>query len=577
MQGIKKREEEAGAETADCDRRPPPCEEIQVAVVCAGSEAVRTLVTLVKSILFHRRNPVHFHFISDAAARTILATLFETWRIPQVNVSLHPTEEVEGDVAWIPNKHYSGVFGLLKLTLPKILPQHLDRVIVLDTDVTFATDIGKLWTIFDKFSSGQALGLVENQSDWYIPGKLWKNHRPWPALGRGLNTGVILMKVARLRALGWSQTWRTVAESDLVTQLSTSLADQDVLNAVIKRQPALLYPLDCAWNVQMSDNSLSDSLCYDSRAGRVSVVHFNSPKKLQSTNKHISYFRNLHLTFLQYDGNLLRRELYSCQPEARAEDASVAAPAPEAAETSESPCAQLTSNQSRVYRTHLNFLPDCLEAEAGLAEAVTLVAQLSLDRLPMLELVLAAWTGPASLALYLSDAEAETFLDFHAASELLRGRCNVGWHVVHREGRHHPVNTLRQLALDQARSRYVFLSDVDFVPSPGSAETLRTSAAALLSDQTGPGPATRLLVVPAFESNQYLSSGRLPGTKAELVARQDLGEVAPFRWREWPRGHAPTNFPRWRTATLPYTVAWQQDFEPYIVGARAALPRYDTR
>ena len=104
-----------------------------------------------------------------------------------------------------------------------------------------------------------------------------------------------------------------------------------------------------------------------------------------------------------------------------------------------------------------------------------------------------------------------------------------------------------------------------------------TSAAALLSDQTGPGPATRLLVVPAFESNQYLSSGRLPGTKAELVARLDLGEVAPFRWREWPRGHAPTNFPRWRTATLPYTVAWQQDFEPYIVGARAALPRYDTR
>lgn len=30
----------------------------------------------------------------------------------------------------------------------------------------------------------QALGLVENQSDWYL-GKLWKKHKPWPALGRG--------------------------------------------------------------------------------------------------------------------------------------------------------------------------------------------------------------------------------------------------------------------------------------------------------------------------------------------------------------------------------------------------------
>ena len=34
----------------------------------------------------------------------------------------------------------------------------------------------------------QAIGLVENQSDWYL-GNLWKNHRPWPALGRGFNTG----------------------------------------------------------------------------------------------------------------------------------------------------------------------------------------------------------------------------------------------------------------------------------------------------------------------------------------------------------------------------------------------------
>lgn len=34
----------------------------------------------------------------------------------------------------------------------------------------------------------QVLGLVENQSDWYL-GNLWKNHRPWPALGRGYNTG----------------------------------------------------------------------------------------------------------------------------------------------------------------------------------------------------------------------------------------------------------------------------------------------------------------------------------------------------------------------------------------------------
>lgn len=29
-------------------------------------------------------------------------------------------------------------------------------------------------------------------------------------------------------------------------------------------------------------------------------------------NKHAEFFRNLHLTFLGYDGKLLRRELFGC-------------------------------------------------------------------------------------------------------------------------------------------------------------------------------------------------------------------------------------------------------------------------
>ena len=80
---------------------------------------------------------------------------------------------------------------------------------------------------------------MENQSDWYIPGKLWKNHRPWPALGRGFNTGVILMELAVLRAADWSQVWRLVAETDLVTMLSTSLADQDVFRRAFLHSPQL--------------------------------------------------------------------------------------------------------------------------------------------------------------------------------------------------------------------------------------------------------------------------------------------------------------------------------------------------
>jgi len=550
---------------AGCEAVPPPCEVVHVAIVCAGTEASRTVVTLLKSILFYRRNPLQFHFISDKQARKILTHLTSTWKIPQVKFRFYNAEDVVDDVSWIPNKHYSGVYGLLKLTLPKILPKTLEKVIILDTDVTFATDIGKLWILFENFDNSQALGLVENQSDWYIPGKLWKNHRPWPALGRGLNTGVILMDLSKLRKQSWSQTWRTVAENDLVTQLSTSLADQDVLNAVLRRQADLLYPLPCQWNVQMSDNSLSDTLCYHSKHGEpVNVIHFNSPKKLNSVNKHINFFKNLHLTFLQYDGNLLRRELYSCRT---AKDGDTQAYEEDLASAVD-PCHNFRSSGNILYRSHIYFLPYCTKNYSS--TEVTLVAQLSLDRILMVEQIVDHWKGPISFALYLTDPESQNFLEYYENSALLKSRCDVGYHVVYKEGDFYPVNFLRNLALDQATTDYVFLSDVDFLPSLDMARSIQTSIINLDLDNLN-----RVLVVPAFETQRYKSS-HFPATKAELVKRLDLGEIFTFRYHDWPAGHAGTNFVKWRSSTTPYSIKVTKDFEPYIVGKKSMV-RYDTR
>lgn len=72
-----------------------------------------------------------------------------------VDVNFYLADNVVPEVNWIPNKHYSGVYGLLKLTLPRALPSSLEKVIVLDTDVTFATDIAQLWGLFGKMSPSQ--------------------------------------------------------------------------------------------------------------------------------------------------------------------------------------------------------------------------------------------------------------------------------------------------------------------------------------------------------------------------------------------------------------------------------------
>ena len=60
-----------------------PSQVIHVAIVCAGHNATRDVVTLIKSVLFYRRNPLHFHFISDSIAQIILTKLFETWSVAE--------------------------------------------------------------------------------------------------------------------------------------------------------------------------------------------------------------------------------------------------------------------------------------------------------------------------------------------------------------------------------------------------------------------------------------------------------------------------------------------------------------
>lgn len=128
---------------------------------------------------------------------------------------------------------------------------------------------------------------------------------------------------------------------------------------MIKQNPFLVHQLPCFWNVQLSDHTRSEKCYKDVSDLKVSsqvqrhsildqiqevsgcspqghsrlnvpvcrtlnfclsgslaqVIHWNSPKKLRVKNKHVEFFRNLYLTFLEYDGNLLRRELFGCPSE----------------------------------------------------------------------------------------------------------------------------------------------------------------------------------------------------------------------------------------------------------------------
>ena len=82
--------------------------------------------------------------------------------------------------------------------------------------------------------------------------------------------------------------------------------------------------------------------------------------------------------------------------------------------------------------------------------------------------------------------------------------------------------------------------------------------------------------MPAFETQRYRLD-EFPRSKAEVIRLLDEGTLFTFRYHEWTRGHDATNYGKWRTATTPYKVQWEADFEPYVVLPKSLVPAYDLR
>lgn len=158
------------------------------------------------------------------------------------------------------------------------------------------------------------------------------------------------------------------------------------------------------------------------------VIHWNSPKKLKVKNKHVEFFRNLYLTFLEYDGNLLRRELFSCNVtrinklerelskvrkllsstilfvialsirHSNALPCCMRGPSIsiwhffDLQLNEEDLCYEFRRARLTNYRTHLYFLHYDYEPSPE-GNDVTLVAQLSMDRLQMVEMMCKHWDG----------------------------------------------------------------------------------------------------------------------------------------------------------------------------------------
>ncbi|CAH1103883.1 unnamed protein product [Psylliodes chrysocephalus] len=411
--------------------------------------------------------------------------------------------------------------------------------------MTVVADIYELWAMFRQFNKKQAIGMVENQSDFYL------GEKRWPAIGRGYNSGVLMYNIYLLKKLNWPKLWSASTKRAALDYGSTRLADQDIINTVIKENPELIFEVPCVWNTQLSDRTLSES-CY--KQYKVKIVHWNSPKKYNVDNKDGEYFRSLAVGFQEYNGNLLRKKLQFCN------NVPLSAPRNDSIDDI---CSEFHGLSNMHWRTILFFRE---YKYVAVENDITFVAQLSFDRLQTIEELVKAWPGPISFTLYVSDPELLKSIAFITNSEILKDRWNVAYHAVFKEGDVYPINILRNIGLRNVQTQFVFLADIDFYPSNDLYETLIKYITVYGSLKN------KALIVPAFEIQKFVN--QLPTDKKRILDGLNDKSIIPFLSMIWAPGHTPTMYNTWRNSTKPYKVKWEVDYEPYIV-VRSDVVQYD--
>lgn len=149
-----------------------------------------------------------------------------------------------------------------------------------------------------------------------------------------------------------------------------------------------------------------------------------------------------------------------------------------------------------------------------------------MDRLTVLERSLLTWTGPVSLAIYIpvkepSEGGIQDWQRLYVNKKISSLSISLPESsillVPCLESDNYPINRLRNLALANVQTRYLFLVDADFQPSPG----LEANFAAYLRhhhhskfDKKSP---KRAFVVPAFE---YLEMPNVSGQTRKYATAQ---------------------------------------------------------
>ncbi|KAK3095840.1 hypothetical protein FSP39_019836 [Pinctada imbricata] len=158
-------------------------------------------------------------------------------------------------------------------TLCRLLPD-VDSVVYVDTDILFFRPVEELWFMLHNFNKSQVIGIPPedpHRTGWYTH---VAKHPSYPPTG--VNTGVLVMNLTRLRAIDFPS---KIVDLYKIWYSKIKWGEQDVVNIWLHYNPEKLYLISCEWNFR-NDHCNGGNACKGAEKNGIGILHGNGQQYL---------------------------------------------------------------------------------------------------------------------------------------------------------------------------------------------------------------------------------------------------------------------------------------------------------
>ncbi|XP_049443848.1 xyloside xylosyltransferase 1 [Epinephelus fuscoguttatus] len=234
------------------------------------------MLSMVKHGRFMEGEVLVLHFVSDQASKELGERMLQEFLLDATfkhEVLFHDVvaltqklfpivEAMQKHFSAGSGAYYSDAIFFLSVAMHHIMPEGLTRIVQLDLDLKYRTNIRDLFQEFDQFPPGAVIGIAREMQPVYRH-TFWQYRKenpqtkvgdPPPEGLPGFNSGVMLLDLGAMRD---SALYNQLLKPSNVAKLADQyrfrghLGDQDFFTMIGMEHPELFHSLACGWNRQL--------------------------------------------------------------------------------------------------------------------------------------------------------------------------------------------------------------------------------------------------------------------------------------------------------------------------------------